>query len=87
MSVAIESYPELKANTSAAALIEQLTTTENRIAYARRTYNDWASGFNDYRQAFPTCVFARLFGFDQDCNLLEFADRERLAEAPRVMLA
>lgn len=87
LSVAIEGYPDLKANTSVAALAEQLTSTENRIAYARQSYNDWASGFNDARQTFPTCVLARLIGFDRDRNLLEFADREALVTPPNVVLA
>jgi LemA protein len=87
LSMTIESYPDLKANVSVGALIEQLTTTENRIAYARQSYNDWVEGFNGYRQAFPTCLLAGLLGFNRDRDFLEFADRDQIAEAPRVALA
>jgi LemA protein len=52
LSVVIERYPDLKANRAVADLTEQLTSTENRIAYARQAYNDWSTGFNDYREAF-----------------------------------
>jgi LemA protein len=71
LSVVIESYPELKANQSVADLIEQLTSTENRIAFARQAHNDWATGFNSYRQAFPQCSIAGLFGFTENRKLLE----------------
>src|SRR5437773_9840213 len=53
LSAVMENYPELKANESVGDLTEELTSTENRIAYARQTYNDWATGFNTYRQTFP----------------------------------
>src|SRR5688572_30026684 len=66
LTVAIESYPELKADARVADLTEQLTSTENRIAFARQAYNDWAAGFNNYRQAFPTCLLASPLGFKQN---------------------
>jgi LemA protein len=87
LTVAMENYPDLKANESVAELTEELTTTENRIAFARQAYNDWVSGFNNYRQAFPMCLLAGLFGFRQNRSFLEFADREKIAEAPRVVMA
>ena len=87
LTVAMESYPDLKANASVSELTEQLTTTENRIAFARQAYNDWVTGFNTYRQGFPTCFFAGSFGFTQNRNFLEFAEGENLAVAPRVVLA
>ena len=87
LSVAMENYPDLKANEQVSDLTEQLTSTENRIAFARQAYNDWVSGFNNYRQAFPTCVLAGPFGFKQNRNFVEFAEREKLVEAPRVVLA
>ena len=87
LTVAIESYPDLKANAAVADLTEQLTSTENRIAFARQAYNDWVSGFNNYREAFPTCVLAGQFGFKQNRSFVEFGDREKLVEAPRVGLA
>ena len=87
LTVAIENYPDLKANASVADLTEQLTSTENRIAFARQAYNDWAAGFNNYRQSFPNCLFARPLGFRQNRSFVEFADREKLLDAPRVVLA
>ena len=86
LSVVMESYPELKANASVADLTEQLTSTENRIAYARQAYNDWVTGFNFQRQSFPNCLFAGLLGFGWNRNLMEFAEAEKLTVAPRVVL-
>jgi len=87
LSVAIESYPDLKADARVADLTEQLTSTENRIAFARQAYNDWVSGFNNYRQAFPVCVLAGSLGFAQNRSFVEIANREKLEEAPQVVLA
>ena len=61
-------------------------TPANRIAYARQSYNDWVTGFNTYRQGFPVCVFAGLFGFNHDRSYLEFSEGAKLAHAPRVVL-
>jgi LemA protein len=83
----IESYPKLKADKSVASLTEELTSTENRIAFARQSYNDWVTGFNTSRQAFPNCVVAPLCGFTTNRKHLEFADAAKLTEAPRVSLA
>jgi LemA protein len=87
LTVSIESYPELKADARVSDLTEQLTSTENRIAFARQAYNDWAAGFNNYRQAFPTCLLASPLGFKQNRSFVEFAEKEKLVEAPRVVLA
>jgi len=87
LTAVIEAYPNLKADTSVAGLTEELTSTENRIAFARQAYNDWVTGFNTNRLAFPNCLFAGLFGFGRNRKHLEFADSQKLAEAPRVMLA
>ena len=85
--LAMESYPELKANQSVADLTEQLTSTEHRIAFARQSYNDWVTGFNSYRQSFPQCSLAGLFGFTQNRKLLEFENSEKLAACPSVVLS
>jgi LemA protein len=87
MSAVIESYPDLQASGAVADLTEQLTNTENRIAYARQAYNDWATGFNDYKETFPACLLAQTFGFQLNRKLIEFADAEQIAKAPRVVLA
>jgi LemA protein len=86
LTIAMESYPHLQANANVADLTEQLTTTENRIAFARQAYNDWVSGFNHYRQAFPACLLASALGFKQNRNFVEFAEPEKLSTAPHVQL-
>jgi LemA protein len=86
LSVVMENYPDLKANAAVADLTEQLTSTENRIAYARQSYNDWATGFNDYRETFPACLAASTLGFSRSRELIEFADSDKIANAPSVAL-
>src|SRR5439155_15779681 len=61
-----ESYPELKANQNFIALQEELTSTENRIAYARQYYNDSVAKLNTQIQVFPTLVIAGMFGFKEE---------------------
>ena len=78
-----EAYPDLKANENMTQLTEELTSTENRVAFARQAYNDSATQFNTYRQTFPPILFAGLVGFGSDAELLEF-DSEAIAEAPKV---
>jgi LemA protein len=87
LTAIIEAYPNLKADASVAELREELTSTENRIAYARQAYNDWVTGFNTSRLSFPNCLVADILGFDCNRKHLEFADSAKIAEAPRVMLA
>jgi LemA protein len=87
LTAVIETYPNLKADASVAELTEELTSTENRIAFARQAYNDWVTGFNNNRQAFPNCLVSGLLGFDRNRKHLEFADAAKLVEAPRVSLA
>jgi LemA protein len=87
LTAVIEAYPNLKADESVAGLTEELTSTENRIAYARQAYNDWVTGFNASRLTFPNCYFADMLGFDRNRKHLEFAEKEKLLDAPRVMLA
>lgn len=78
-----EAYPDLKANESMASLTEELTSTENRVAFARQAYNDSVTSYNTYRQTFPPIIFANLFGHSTDAELLEF-DSQAIAEAPKV---
>lgn len=78
-----EAYPDLKANQNMAQLTEELTSTENRVAFARQAYNDSVTAYNTYRQTFPPVIFANLFGHASDAELLEF-DSAAIAEAPKV---
>lgn len=58
-----ENYPDLKADASARSLMEELTSTENRVAFARQAYNDAVTLYNTARMTFPTVLIAGLFGF------------------------
>ncbi len=60
-----EAYPELKANETIAQLQEELTSTENRVAFARQRYNDDVMAYNTQRQLFPDVLIASLFRFDE----------------------
>ncbi len=79
-----EAYPDLKANQNMMQLTEELTSTENRVAFARQAYNDSVTAYNTYRQSFPPLFFANMFGHTRDAELLEFADSAAIAEAPKV---
>ncbi len=84
MNFVMEAYPELKANENMMQLTEELTTTENRIAFARQTYNDFVLSFNTYRQSFPQNQIANMFGFTTDAKMLEFEDSQAMQAAPKV---
>ena len=76
-----EDYPDLKANENMLMIQEELTATENKVAYARQGYNDAVTRYNTSRETFPTVLLAGFFGF-QEANLLEASEAER--EAPKV---
>jgi len=81
MAVA-EAYPDLKANENMMQLSEELTTTENKVAFSRQAYNDTVNGYNEYKKTFPPVVLAGMMGF-QDAEYFEIeAPGER--EAPTV---
>ncbi|WP_309396216.1 LemA family protein [Cerasicoccus maritimus] len=61
----VESYPDLKANQNMMQLTEELTSTENKIAFARQAYNDSVTAYNTERETFPTVMIAGTFGFQQ----------------------
>jgi|TARA_B110000902_G_C14277285_1_gene575376 LemA protein len=83
-SVVVEAYPELKANENMMQLTEELTTTENRVAFSRQAFNDAVTAFNTYRQTFPPVFFAAKFGHPGDASLLEFDDSPQIQAAPTV---
>ena len=58
-----EAYPDLKANTSMNQLMEELTSTENKVSFARQAYNDSVMGYNIAREVFPTNIIAGMFNF------------------------
>lgn len=83
-SMVMENYPDLKANQNMMQLTEELTTTENRVAFARQAFNDSVTDYNSYRQSFPPVFFASKFGHPKDASLLEFADSVEIQAAPKV---
>jgi len=80
----MEAYPDLKASENMTQLSEELTTTENRVAYSRQGYNDAVTAYNSYRQTFPPVFFAARFGHPTDAQLLEFEDSVAIQQAPSV---
>ena len=63
LMVVSEQYPDLKANQNMMQLTEELTSTENKIAFARQAYNDSVMQYNTSRETFPNVIFAGMFGF------------------------
>ncbi|MFY2762918.1 LemA family protein [Arenimonas sp. MALMAid1274] len=82
LMVVAEAYPDLKANQNMMQLTEELTSTENRIAFARQAYNDSVMAYNNKREVFPSNLIAGMFGFVA-AALLEITDPAQ-REAPKV---
>ena len=82
LMVVAEAYPDLKANQNMMQLSEELTSTENRIAFARQAYNDSVMAYNNKREVFPSNIIAGMFGFVA-AALLEITDPGQ-REAPKV---
>ena len=78
-----ESYPDLKANQTMASLMEELTSSENRISFARQAFNDAVMGYNTAREQFPGSLVANATGF-VEAQLFELAAPAVEREAPRV---
>jgi LemA protein len=78
----MESYPDLKANQNMMAVQEELTTTENKVAFARQAYNDAVTLYNTAREKFPNVLIATPMGF-QAAELFEIEAVEQ-REAPKV---
>jgi len=77
-----EAYPDLKANQNMMQLSEELTTTENKVAFARQAYNDAVMDYNTLRESFPNNFFAGWFSF-KAAELLEIEDEVK-REVPKV---
>lgn len=82
LSIAVEDYPELKSDTTMNQLMEELRTTENKVAFARQSYNDAVTSYNTARETFPTNVIANMFNFNA-AELFEVQLAEE-REAPEV---
>lgn len=84
LSVVMEAYPDLKASQNMQQLSEELTTTENKVSFARQAFNDAVTAYNTYKQSFPPVFFAASFGHTQDATLLVFEDSKEIQAAPKV---
>ena len=84
LMVQIEAYPDLQAAANMRQLAEEITSTENRIAFARQAYNDAAMGYNTLRQLFPHSIVAAYCGHRQPAQLLDFPDRAKHQAPPEV---
>ena len=71
-----ESYPDLKANQNMLQLQEELTSTENKIAFARQAFNDSVTTYNNKRETFPSNIIAGVFGF-KDKSLYEVSEEKK----------
>ena len=78
-----EAYPDLKANQNVLQVQEELTSTENKVAFARQGYNDAVMSYNTRRESFPDNVVAGLFVF-KEAMLLEATESKEERQAPRV---
>ena len=80
----VEAYPDLKANENMMQLTEELTSTENKVAFARQAFNDQVMQYNIFKQSFPQNILAGMFGHANDASLLEFEDSAEIQAAPKV---
>ena len=85
LMVSVEAYPELKANQNMMQLTEELTSTENKVAFARQAFNDSVMSYNNKREVFPSSVVAGMFNFAA-ASLLEIPAEQQaqVRAAPKV---
>ena len=79
-----EAYPDLKANQNMMQVSEELTSTENKVAFARQAYNDSVMDYNNRRETFPTSVLAGMFHFDAAAQWEIAPGSPEVRDAPRV---
>jgi LemA protein len=85
LSAVAESYPDLKASANLAQLSEELTSTENKVAFARQAFNDAVMNLNTGVRSFPAVIFAARFGF-KEAGMLEAIGAANERQAPDVKL-
>jgi LemA protein len=83
-NIAVEAYPDLKASQNMMQLSEELTSTENRVAFSRQAYNDAVMSYNNRRQAFPGSIIAGMFNFGEAAQWEIAPDHPETREAPKV---
>jgi LemA protein len=79
-----EAYPDLKANQNMMQLTEELTSTENKVAFARQAFNDAVMAFNNKREVFPSSLIAGMFNFAAAALLAIPGDKAEMRDAPKV---
>jgi LemA protein len=79
-----EQYPDLKANQTMMQLSEELTSTENKVAFARQAYNDSVMNYNNRRETFPGSLYAGMFHFTEAALLEIPPERPEMRDAPKV---
>ncbi len=84
LNVVMEAYPDLTASQNMMQVSEELTSTENKVAFSRQAFNDAVTAYNTYKQSFPPVILAASFGHRDDANLLVFADSNEFQSAPKV---
>jgi len=82
----VEAYPDLKADQNMIQLSEEISSTENRVAFARQAFNDQVMVYNVYKQSFPQILLAGVFGHAPDASLLEFKDSKQIQNPPKVLM-
>ena len=78
-----EAYPDLKANQNMLAIQEELSSTENKVAFARQAFNDSVMEYNTKRESFPDNIFAGMFGFSA-AELLQATESAEERKAPKI---
>ncbi len=84
LNVVMEQYPDLKADGTMMQLNEELSTTENKVSFARQSYNDAVTDYNTFKQSFPQNMIAANFGHTKNAELLEFEDKVQIQQAPKI---
>ncbi|MCF6281591.1 MAG: LemA family protein [Candidatus Polarisedimenticolaceae bacterium] len=84
LNIVMEAYPDLKASQNMQQLSEELTSTENKVAFARQAFNDQVMTYNTYKQSFPQNMLAGPFGHVADAELLEFEDSQAIQAVPKI---
>ncbi|WP_049828019.1 LemA family protein [Pseudomonas sp. H1h] len=84
LNVTLEAYPDLKSSQNMQQLSEELSSTENRVSFARQAYNDAVMAYNTLKQGFPALLLAPGFGHGSDAAPLKFADTLAIKVAPKV---
>lgn len=84
LNLVVEQYPDLKANQTMMQLSEELTSTENKVAFARQAYNDAVMNYNNRRETFPGNVYAAMFNFAPAALLEIPPEHPEMRDAPKV---